>query len=83
MMIKAIAAPIFMKLIGKNLVIIVPTATPITVTTANASMVPRKTGTGLFVLLVISMDASCVLSPSSAKKMVMKVLMIIFQSIVL
>lgn len=80
-MIKEMAAPALMKLKGTSLVITEPAETPITVTIANASMVPTKTNTGLLVLLVMRIDASCVLSPSSAKKIVTKVLNMIFQSI--
>ena len=43
-------------------------------------MEPINTVKGLFVLLVITIAAICVLSPSSARKIDVKVAMSIFQS---
>ncbi len=80
MEINATAEVIFIKYIGINFVITTPNVTPIKVITAKAIIDPINTVKGLFVLLVIMIAAICVLSPSSARKIVEKVAMRIFQS---
>mgnify|MGYP004326971299 CR=1 FL=1 len=57
-----------------------PNVTPIKVITAKAIIEPINTVKGLFVLLVITIAAICVLSPSSARKIDVKVAMSIFHS---
>jgi hypothetical protein len=58
-----------------------PKRTPISVTKHKARDAPTNTDKGSFVLEVIRMAANCVLSPSSAKKIVPKVVRKTFQSI--
>lgn len=81
--INATAERTFMRYIGITFVITPPNATPIMVITAKAIIDPIKTVSGLFVLLVIIIAAICVLSPSSARKIVENVAMRIFQSIII
>ncbi len=81
--INATADRAFMRCIGITFVNTPPNATPIMVITAKAIIDPIKTVSGLFVLLVIIIAAICVLSPSSARKIVENVAMRIFQSIVI
>ena len=58
---------------GTNFVNDAPNVTPIKVTAAKATIDPINTVMGLFVLPVIMIAAICVLSPSSARKIDVKV----------
>jgi len=60
-----------------------PKRTPTSVTRHKARDAPMNTDKGSFVLEVIMMAANCVLSPSSARKIVPKVVRKTFQSIAL
>jgi len=60
-----------------------PKRTPTSVTRHKARDAPMNTDQGSFVLEVIMMAANCVLSPSSARKIVPKVVRKTFQSIAL
>ena len=57
--------PIFMYFSGSNLRSFAPRITPIPVTTENASMMPANTMRGFLSSAAKTIDASCVLSPSS------------------
>src|SRR4030067_2769181 len=57
-----------------------PITTPIKVTRERATIAPVKTDNGRPVLEVMRIAANCVLSPNSARKMVPKVVIKIFQS---
>src|SRR4030042_1172267 len=59
-----------------------PMTTPMNVTKERATMAPTKTDSGRPVLEVMRIAANCVLSPNSARKMVPKVVIKIFQSMV-
>ena len=63
---KTMLEPIFMYFIGMYLEIIVPTAMPIAVTSASASITPMKTVSGASYSAANAITDSCVLSPSSA-----------------
>jgi len=63
---KTMLEPIFTYFIGIYLEIIVPTAMPIAVTSASASITPMKTVSGASYSAANAMTDSCVLSPSSA-----------------
>ena len=65
---------------GTNFVNATPNVTPNMVITAKATIEPINTVKGLLDLLVIMIAAICVLSPSSARKIDVKVAMSIFQS---
>jgi len=80
--INAIAENTFMIFIGTNFVNKTPSVTPNMVTIAKAIIDPTNTLRGLFVLLVIMIAANCVLSPSSARNIDVKVAMRIFQSMI-
>lgn len=64
---KTMLEPIFMYFIGMYLEIIVPTAMPIAVTSASASITPMKTVSGASYSAANAMTDSCVLSPSSIR----------------
>ncbi len=72
-MMKAEAASFLSKSSGKYFPSAVPTATPISETSASASAAPRKTDRGERVCAANVMAASCVLSPISARNNVPKV----------
>jgi hypothetical protein len=87
--INAIAENTFMIFIGTNFVNKTPSVTPNMVTIAKAIIDPMNTLKGLFVLLVIMIATivimiatNCVLSPSSARNIDVKVAMRIFQSMI-
>jgi len=80
--INAIAERTFMVFIGTSFVNKTPSVTPNMVTIAKAIIDPTNTLKGLFVLLVIMIAANCVLSPSSARNIDVKVAMRIFQSMI-
>ncbi len=70
---KPTAANIFNILAGIKVAIEPPASTPKKLARTRAVDEPRKTASGLFVVPLIASVASCVLSPSSARKMVVKV----------
>ena len=67
---KTMLEPIFTYFIGIYREIIVPTAIPIAVTSASASITPMKTVSGASYSAANAMTDSCVLSPSSANAII-------------
>src|SRR4030043_1982725 len=78
---KARAAPFLRIFWGTTAMRPSPKSTPTSVTRHKARDAPVNTDQGTFVLEVIMMVANWVLSPSSARKIVPKVVKKIFQSI--